>query len=316
MNPALSIILFTTLSGAGFGALAVAAIASRYLGETGFWLCFGIGFVMAGAGLFCSLGHLRSPARARFALSQWRTSWLSREGVLAILTMGLAAVAALVLLAGDATPYERTELVAWIETPWLTLAAAILFGLAFATVRATGMIYQSLKAVPAWSGQPTALMFILFALAGGSLIALAAAGPALNMGYGLALFFLFVLWYFKIVIWGRIDSAAPAATVASATGLDGEDIRLFERPHVTENWLTHEMGYRVARRHAMVLRGAAVLLGGVLPGAIVGGVLAGLPHGLCWIAAALHFAGVVLERWLFFAEAKHVQSLYYGETAV
>ena len=67
----------------------------------------------------------------------------------------------------------------------------------------------------------------------------------------------------------------------------------------------------------MLLRIFAIVLGGVLPALLIALPLFGVaPHWLCWTAAAIHLAGVMVERWLFFAEAKHVQSLYYGETAV
>lgn len=317
MHPAFSLIVFTTLSGAGFGALAAAATMSRYVGETGFWIAGILGFVLAAAGLSSSVAHLKSPWRARFALSQWRTSWLSREGVLALLTMALAFSGMVLIAAGAPWPFEPGKASAWFGYPVAMAAGFALLALCLSTVRATGMIYQSLAAVPAWSRQPTSLIFLLFAATSGSLIVLAAAGGASNMGYGVPLFFLFTVWYFKVTVWGRNDTQEPAATLADATGIQGEDMRLFERPHVTENWLTREMGFRVARRHAMKLRVIAVLIGGVLPAVIVALPLAGLaPHALCWLAVLAHLAGAMIERWLFFAEARHVQSLYYGETAV
>lgn len=317
MHPAFSLIFFTTLSGAGFGALGAAGLTSRYVGESGFWMAAVIGFVLATAGLLSSVTHLKSPTRARFALSQWRTSWLSREGVLAIITMGLAFVGMILIAGGVAWPFERNEISAWMESPGAMAAAFLMLLLCLSTVRATGMIYQSIGAVPSWSAQPTSLLFILFSATAGSLIILAASGGASNMGFGVTLFFLFTVWYFKIVVWARIDKQKPTATVGSATGLGEDNVRLFERPHVNENWLTKEMGFRVARRHSLKFRIIAVTLGGVLPAAIIALPLAGLvPHGVCWLAVIIHIGGAMVERWLFFAEAKHVQSLYYGEAAV
>ena len=309
MYPAFSIIIFTVLSGAGFGAMAAATLLVRYLGVQGFDITMILGFVLAGIGLGGSVLHLQSPWRARYSLSQWRTSWLSREGIFALATMVLALI---VIVGHLLQPIQAHESFgAW---RYSGVAVALL---CFATVRATGMIYQSLGAVPAWSTQPTSLIFLLFAATSGGMIALAAAGPSSNMAYGVGLFFLFTAWYFKSVIWARVDRLEPTATAASATGLgEYEDVRLFERPHVTENWLTEEMGFRVARRHAMKLRLMAVAVGGALPAAIVGGVLAGLPHWTIWFAAALTILGLMVERWLFFAEAKHAMTLYYGEDAV
>ena len=90
MHPAYSVIIFTTFSGAGYGLLAALALfgitggvqPDRWLGVSG----FGIALVMITGGLLTSTFHLGHPERAWRALSQWRSSWLSREGVLAIAT--------------------------------------------------------------------------------------------------------------------------------------------------------------------------------------------------------------------------------------
>ena len=88
MHPALSVIFFTTLSGAGYGLLAWLAIASLVGGLPGPVRIVAtlIALVLASAGLLASFWHLGKPMRAWRAFSQWRTSWLSREGVAAVLT--------------------------------------------------------------------------------------------------------------------------------------------------------------------------------------------------------------------------------------
>ncbi len=45
-----------------------------------------LALVLIGGGLLSSTLHLGNPQRAWRALSQWRSSWLSREGVMAMLT--------------------------------------------------------------------------------------------------------------------------------------------------------------------------------------------------------------------------------------
>ena len=80
-----------------------------------------------------------------------------------------------------------------------------------------------------------------------------------------------------------------------------------------------EMGFRVARAHALALRTIATLLAFLVP--LILTVLAGaaLPGNMAWLATLLTIlaalattAGVLTERWLFFAEAKHTVTLYYG----
>ncbi len=89
MHPAPSVILFTTLSGLGFGLLIFLGLGlPPVTGWTAFWF-FLIAYVLAVGGLMASAFHLGHPERALKAFTQWQTSWLSREA--------WAAVAALVV---------------------------------------------------------------------------------------------------------------------------------------------------------------------------------------------------------------------------
>jgi len=96
MDPAYSVILFTSSSGAGYGLIAWLALARL----SGMWhldpvaaviTCL-VALALITTGLLSSTFHLGHPERAWRAMSQWRTSWLSREGVLAILTYPAALV--------------------------------------------------------------------------------------------------------------------------------------------------------------------------------------------------------------------------------
>ena len=89
----LSVIFFTTASGAGYGLLAlVGVLAPLGLvpsdGRFGA-AALGLAFVLITAGLLSSTLHLGHPERAWRAFSQWRSSWLSREGVLSVATFPL-----------------------------------------------------------------------------------------------------------------------------------------------------------------------------------------------------------------------------------
>ena len=100
MRPAWSIIFFTTMSGLGLGLAGWVVIGLLPLMSRE--AVIGVGVItlaLIGAGLVSSTFHLGHPERAWRALSQWRSSWLSREGVLAVVVMaGLAGVATLVLV--------------------------------------------------------------------------------------------------------------------------------------------------------------------------------------------------------------------------
>lgn len=314
MNPAFSVLLFTTASGAGYGLLALLGIfaglgaipADRWLGLAGLGLALGL----ITLGLLASTFHLGHPERAWRALSQWRSSWLSREGVMAILTYFPAGI-----LGIGWVFFETTQGLVGISG--LIAAAA-----AIVTVFCTAMIYASLKTIRQWHNPRVVTVYLIFALMSGWLWchALFQLFGVFAPGAGLWAAGLIVLaWGEKLFYWRAIDRAAPVSSVASATGLAALGrVRLLDLPHSEENFLMKEMGYRIARKHAGKLRRLAVLLGGLLPLALI---LVGIAAGgavavvTAVLAAVLGMIGILIERWLFFAEATHKVTLYYGAEA-
>jgi sulfite dehydrogenase (quinone) subunit SoeC len=127
-------------------------------------------------------------------------------------------------------------------------------------------------------------------------------------------------WWTKERYWRFIETISARSTVASATLLGSRGkVRMLESPHTEENYLLREMGFGIARKHRMRLRRVARLAGFVLPTLftlftlLFGGVIGVIGAALAVASAAL---GIVVERWLFFAEAKHTVTLYYGAEAV
>ena len=111
-----------------------------------------------------------------------------------------------------------------------------------------------------------------------------------------------------------LDGAQSASTPASATGLESP-VRLLDPPNTQENFVQREMGYRIARKHAGTLRYGATVALFALPFALT--LVSLMVEGVAGIAAALLAVpiaamGVLMERWLFFAEARHTAMLYYG----
>ena len=319
MHPALSVIFFTACSGAGYGVLFWVALAMLD-GSGRPWpslLGVAIALVLATAGLLSSMLHLGKPGRAWRAFSQWRTSWLSREGVLAVLTYVPALGVAWLLLPGVIAAHPVTP-PPWVR-PLEIVAAVALAACALATVACTAMIYASLKPIPAWRHGLVVPVYLLFSLLCGGLllaaIATLADRPA-DVGNGpamLAIVLAVVLGVLKLHYWRALDAPLPA-TRGAAVGLPQREVSVFERPHTEANYLTREMAFVVARRHARQLRWTALVLFAVLP------VLLMLPVWLFvhldagpWfaLAAASALAGAFVERWLFFAEARHLVTLYY-----
>src|SRR5262245_11820183 len=310
MHPAYSVILFTTASGAGLGLLAWLALlallgavpAERWLGFTG----FASSFVLVAGGLLSSTMHLGRPGRAWRALSQWRTSWLSREGVMVIATAGPALVLAVgwILL-------ERVDGV-------FAVAAALVVVCAIVTLYATGMIYASLRTILQWHQGLTAPIYLALGLASGAVLLralLVVFYEASPWSAWLAVLLLSVGAALKWGYWLRIDGELRAYTLEAATGLGHlGKVRVLDPPHTQPNFVMREMGYRVARKHAQKLRKAALLFAFGLPIVLLPSSEApGLAVAGAVLATLSLAAGLIMERWLFFAEAEHVSMLYYGE---
>lgn len=289
MHPAPSIILFTALSGLGFGLLIWLGLGVPYVeGWNAFW-AFGLAFGLAVVGLIASTLHLGHPERALKAFSQWRSSWLSREGVV--------SVAALLVLA----PFAFGRVFLGVDLAVLGWIGA---GLSLLTVLCTSMIYAQLKTVPRWNMALVPPLFLLFSLAGGAILAVPGWGTKVM---------LLVLTVLQLAYWrfGDAKFAAAGHSMETATGLGSiGTVRLLESPHSGTNYLLKEMAYQIGRKHQRRLRLIAGLLIGVVPVAVLL-ILPGVIGGL--VALLIHAAGLLASRWLFFAEAEHVVGLYYGK---
>jgi len=311
MHPAYSVIFFTSSSGAGYGLLVWLGLlgawgqlpSDRWFGFAGFaW-----GLLMVTAGLLSSMAHLGHPERAWRAFSQWRSSWLSREGVMSVATYLPAGITA----------------IGWVFLerilPWSSLLMALL---AILTICCTAMIYASLKTIRRWRHPLTLPCYLAIGLSSGALW-LACLAPAFGAGQGalwLAIFTLAIAGLVKLAYWYSIDHERPGSTTASATGLGAPGkVHLFAAPHTSENYLQREMGFVIARKHAIKLRRIALILGFLLPVllSLLAAQLPVLPAFLALVLAVVaNGVGVLAERWLFFAEARHTVTLYYGaETA-
>ncbi|TWI14429.1 dimethyl sulfoxide reductase anchor subunit family protein [Aerolutibacter ruishenii] len=318
MHPAFSVIFFTTLSGAGYGLwvwlglrLALGGVSRA---DAGPWLAaLMLGGVLVSAGLLASLGHLGKPGRAWRALSQWRSSWLSREGVAALATFVPAGVLLLLLGARQLDPAGHG--LAHVPGGWLSLTAALLIVGSLATVASTAMIYASLKPIPAWRQALVLPGYLGFALLTGSLLdqtVLAWSGRPAAGGWA-ALAMAVAMAWLKLAYWRAIDTTPLPVSRGDALGLPARAPSVFERPHTEANYVTREMGFVLARKHGHRLRVLAVALFGAVPVLcllLAQSAPAATAVGLA-LATLSALLGVAVERWLFFAQARHVVSLYY-----
>ncbi len=332
MHPAKSVIFFTTATGAGYGLmfwLGVLALMGELPDDRIFaWASMVIGFGLIVGGLLSSTLHLGHPERAWRAFSQWRSSWLSREGVMAILTfipLSLFAIYWLFLGQSDG-----------IATVCIVTGGVM----SLITVFTTAMIYASLKTIPAWHNIWTKLGYLVLCLMSGGLLLLIISYFADQTTAIIAHLVLFAIFptglVVKLLYWRHIGKNNTVSTAESATGLGRfGKVSFAGSPHTADNYLLKEMGFKIARKHASKLRWIASFLGFIAPialtalGAYFGQGLScsftgpcevtgfsGLSKLLIILAGLSCAVGLIIERWLFFAEAKHVVTLYYGESEV
>src|SRR3954471_10679182 len=314
MHPTFSIVLFTTGAGAGFVLLFLLGLGvplgllppDPLFGLAG----LGTAFVFAAGGLASSVFHLGRPERAWRAFSQWRSSWLSREGVLSVATAIPAAIFGIGWVFFG---------VVWGFVGLCGVAAATL---AAGTIYCTGMIYASLKPIHQWRNRWTVPNYFALALMAGFLLldllirfwTFRPVGTPILTVIAIA-----IAWVLKETYWRFIDTSSAVSSVMSATGLGRSGrVRMLEPPHTQANYLLQEMGFRIARKHRARLRLIARLAAFAVPGLLtlaalfLAGVFGAVLAGLALASAGL---GLVVERWLFFAEAKHTVTLYYGADA-
>lgn len=306
MHPALSVIFFTVTSGAGYGLLVLLAVARMTglvpdISADQIVISALIGLVLVTAGLISSTFHLASPKNAWRSFVRFRTSWLSREAVFAVLFYPLC--------------------LAWMAVEWfsvsgfasIVLATLTLF-MAITILFCTGMIYAQLKTIRQWHTALTPLNFILLGIFLGCLIMLiVAVQQQLNLKALLVvnLAALLVAAIAKLAYFLWIGQPA-GPTINTALGFTRATVRLLDVGHASDTFLTKEFGYQVARVRLIWTRVISMLLSFAVPLVLLSGVVGELSLLYVVLAATSAYAGIFAERWLFFAEARHVVNLYHG----
>jgi len=289
MHPAISVIIFNTFSGLGFGLLFWLGLGALVPTGMSAFIWFSLAYLLAVGGLIASTFHLGHPERAIKAFSQWKTSWLSREGLCAVFALTVMAIYGAGLVFAGA----RFALTGFI-------GALASLGVVFTTA----MIYAQMKTVPRWRHWTTPAMYLLLSISGGAL---------LTGQIRIAAVLLIIGGVLQIYSWDTGDTRfkASGTDMETATGLgDIGKVRAFEPPHTGTNYLMREFVHQVGRKHADQLRIITIGFAFVLPI-----ILLLLPFSAFFATLAIlsHIAGVLTLRWLFFAQAEHVVGLYYGK---
>ena len=316
MHPAFSVIFFTSASGAGYGILALLGLFAAFgwipLKASFNLTIITLALILITAGLLSSTAHLGHPERAWRALSQWRSSWLSREGVFAIITFIPASI---FWLAGG---FPDLILGPW-EFWGLTAGVFSLL-----TIFCTAQIYASLKTIPQWNSLFVPFIYLLIGLLDGALIItfLTAIFDSFVINLSWIILSLGILGgIVKLRYWKVIDKPSRS-TSATATGLGNgsESVTLLDSPTTSENFVMREMGFSVARKHTQKLRKLTFISLFLIPTVAAAITLFEQDISIILISSLVALVsaalGTITERWLFFAEAKHVVTLFYGAKSI
>ena len=319
MHPAFSVIFLTTLIGAGQGLFLALFTAESY---SDFGLLpatdpnfLGIGGLIAAALLAAGLGasffHLGHPERAWRAASQWRTSWLSREVIVLPAFMGAVALYALAHLC------ELNPVLGYLPsgapialTAVLGSAASIL---AFALFVCTAMIYACLRFLREWYSPLTVINFIL--LGGASGFTLAAALAAALFPERAAFFAGWALILTALGLLGRAASLVrnarlkPKSTLQTAIGVKHPHIVQKSQGAMGGSFNTREFFHGRAPAVLRNVKWAFLVAAFLIPLALLAAGLDGADT--LAVAFLIQYAGLLGERWFFFAQANHPQNLYY-----
>ncbi len=326
MHPAFSVIFLTTLIGIGQGLFLALYTGQVYSlakllpaqDSQGFYALGGLlALVFLMIGLLASFFHLGHPERAWRSVSQWRTSWLSREVIVLPVFMALVFLYAVIHFFGWTQP-----LFAIAGT--LPVDASLLVGLlasivAFALYVCTAMIYASLKFLQEWHTPLTVVNYTFLGLASGFM--LAAAFSAFKQ---IDLVAFFGTWAVIFTLVSAISRAASLmrnrrlrakVDLSSAIGVRHPRLSQQSQGFLGGSFNNREFFHHKSSGFVNTVRRGFILLVFVVPVLLIVTAYFMASELLPMAAFSVQYLGLIGERWYFFAEAKHPQNMYYQQIA-
>jgi sulfite dehydrogenase (quinone) subunit SoeC len=326
MHPAFSVIFLTTLIGAGQGlflALYTVELYSlfdllpRQAGRAFYVPGSALALGLLALGLVASFFHLGRPERGWRAIARWRTSWLSREVI--VLPAFVGAVAVYGLAHGLGWQAPRLALGAELVITPSVAIGAVATALAFALFLCTGMIYACIKFLQEWASALTVINYLMLGTASGFTLATAFAGYAAPdlvafLG-GWAAVLTGIALIIRAASLARNARLKPKSTIQTAIGVKHPRIVQATQGFMGGSFNTREFFHGRTRAFLRSVKWVFLVLAFPLPVALLGAGAATGAAALLALAFAVQYAGLLAERWFFFAQANHPQNLYYQAIA-
>lgn len=324
MHPAFSVIFLTTLLGVGQGMfialvfvqlLTAAGILQTELTPEFFAYGTGVVLVFVGLALFASFFHLGHPERAMKTITQWKTSWLSRE------------VIALPAFGGAAFLYGVIHFFGWdfnvFESENMVLSLSLAMGLVGIILSVTlwvctGMIYACIKFLQEWATPLTVVNFIMLGMASGYTAATVYASivkPELITFFAWsAIFFTALAAITRISAMVRNSRIKPKSTPTSAIGIRHEKIQQKSQGAMGGSYNTREYFHGKSESFISMIKWGFLVLVFIVPVVFLIQGLTQTAMVALIVAAVVQYIGLVAERWYFFADSNHPQNIYYQGT--
>ncbi len=326
MHPAFSVIFLTTLIGTGQGLFLALFTGQLYslaqlvpLQDSETFYAHGSALALAFliAGLIASFFHLGRPERAWRSATKWRTSWLAREVIVLPAAMGLIALYGAAHYLSFTKPLFTISGVLPVDLTLLIGLAAT--GATFALFVCTGMIYASIRFIREWATPLTIFNFTFMGGASGvvlaTLFAQIEAPEFVNLfGFWAIILTIAALVTRSISLW-RNAHGTPKSTVQSAIGVRHPKIVQTATGAMGGSFNTKEFRSGSSAKRICQAKWSFMALVFFAPLALLGLALTSASPFIAWLLVALAFgtqlAGLLIERWTFFADATHPQNLYY-----
>jgi DMSO reductase anchor subunit len=302
MHPAFSVISFTTLLGAAQGlvtALSILTLAGADVPHLFGLLVFAVLLLIVSLG--ASFLHLGHPERAWRAAAMWRTSWLSREVIVLPIFIGLTALWALFEITGNHSNLLLIALIGFSALLWYC----------------TAMIYACIKFIQEWAHSITVVNYFVLGIASGLVLltaALAATGAASVLVQKIAIWAVVATLIALATRWTALKRNAalkPQSTLQSATGIQNPVIQQKSMGMSAGAFNTREFFH--GKTEFFVRNVKSIMLGLCFAAPVIL-ILLGTSldsRALLVLAFPIQYLGLLSERWLFFAQARHPQNIYY-----
>ena len=127
----------------------------------------------------------------------------------------------------------------------------------------------------------------------------------------IAFLLLFLSFNLKLWIWTRNRKLKPKSNLATATGIKGNNIRQTSMGLMGGSFNTREFFHHQTGKVIANLRKIILLFAYVIPMILMAYAITSPNFLVITLALLINYVGLLAERWMFFAEANHLQNLYY-----